>query len=168
MLLLPLPLTPQQLLVHVIRPAWLALPAKMRGTKAEVQAIATGLQETRLNARRQMGNGPARGLTQFEKGGGVRECVRNPVVTQYTEACAALARVPFTEDGVWAGLEFDDELAMQLTRLNYWRSPRQLPELGDADGAWKLYNAVWAPGKPRPETWADNYAAAWEAVRENT
>ena len=68
-----------------IDPALALLPGKMDNDRARVQMLAMGLQESRFIHRRQLGNGPARGLWQFERGGGVKGVLEHP-------ASAALAR----------------------------------------------------------------------------
>ena len=44
------------------------LPYRMYTESARVQMLAIGLQESGLTERVQRGNGPARGLWQFERG----------------------------------------------------------------------------------------------------
>lgn len=56
---------------RAIAPALAMLPARMRSDAAEVLLLAIGLQESGLIHRHQIG-GPAHGLLQFERGGGVR------------------------------------------------------------------------------------------------
>ena len=51
--------------------AFALLPPKMDSAAARVLVLAVALQESGFTARRQYGNGPARGYWQFEAGGGV-------------------------------------------------------------------------------------------------
>ena len=55
----------------MIDPALLLLPAKMESPQAVVMLLAIGLQESRFEYRRQMGNGPAKSFWQAEQGGGM-------------------------------------------------------------------------------------------------
>lgn len=59
-----------QILAEAIEPAFALLPAKIDSSAARCQILAIGLHESRFLHRRQIG-GPARGLQQFEQGGGV-------------------------------------------------------------------------------------------------
>ena len=65
---LPFPISPQDALTQIVRPALAMLPARMSSPQAAVQMLAQALQESRLKHRRQI-RGPARGLWQFETGG---------------------------------------------------------------------------------------------------
>lgn len=147
------------------------LPARMDTPAARVMLVAIALQESRMKHRRQLvGNppkplGPAAGLWQFEKGGGIKGVLTHPAsAAQAREVCKARGVEP-TVDAVWSALQYDDVLACALARLLLWTDPHRLPEVGDADGAWALYLRVWRPGKPHPETWGNLYA---QAVREVT
>ena len=168
MISLPLPTTPQVLLTQCIRPALLNVPAKMRDMRAEVQLVTTAMQESGLKHREQMGGGPARSLWQFEKNGGCREVMTNTATAHLAENVCDLLGVAFDLTTVFAVITTNDELAACWARLNYWRSPLALPALGDAEAAWKLYKAVWAPGMPRKETWAGYYQTALEVVTKST
>lgn len=55
----------------ILDPALKLLPS-MDSVRARMMLLAIGLQESRFEHRRQLGNGPARGFWQFESGGGVR------------------------------------------------------------------------------------------------
>lgn len=165
-------MTPKEALRDIIRPALLLLPERMRGQRAECMEVAIGLQESGLNERVQrplrpgMPNGPARGLWQFERGGGVRGVLRHHASSGIAERlCEHLGYRPEDEAGIWAGLEHDDILAAVFARLLLWTDPQPLPSLGDPNGAWQLYLRVWRPGKPHIDRWPANYDAALEAVR---
>lgn len=155
--LLPLPLTPAQ--VHdLILPR--ALEGRFRSARADVQLLAIGLQESKFKYRRQMGNGPAKGLWQFERGGGCAGVLRHPSSKSYMEHACREHGVAPTAAGLWNALETDDLLACKAARLLLWTDPSPLPALGDVWGAWEYYKRNWRPGKPHPEFWAANYAAA--------
>ena len=79
-----------------INPALGMLPAKMDTDAARVMLLAIGLQESRFEHRRQMGNGPARGFWQFEKGGGVKGCVQHPSSAHHLRQLCAARGVPLS------------------------------------------------------------------------
>lgn len=147
-----------------IDPALALLPAKMTSDKARVMLLAIALQESRITHRKQIG-GPAKSFLQFESGGGVKGVMthsasRDPVQT----LCQELA-VPFDRAAIFQAMEFNDVLAFGLGRLLLYTDPKALPEIGDAQGAWDLYQRVWRPGKPHRQTWDELYKIAVDAVR---
>ncbi|WP_442951954.1 hypothetical protein [Orrella sp. JC864] len=90
--------------------------------------------------------GAARGLWQFERGGGVRGVLRHAASAAHARAvCAARAWSP-TETDVYNCLHLDDVLAAAFARLLLWTDPRALPDVGDVEGAWQLYLRTWRPG----------------------
>lgn len=159
---------------RAIAPALALLPAKMTSPQAELMLLAIGLQESRLTHRRQIG-GPARGLWQFERGGGVAGVLRHAASREHAlSVCDARSVAPVPEQ-VYQRLEHDDVLAAGLARLLLFTDPAKLPGLGDEEGAWQLYLRTWRPGAftrgtaaKRAELrqkWARNYAQALEVVR---
>lgn len=143
--------------------ALLLLPAKMTSPQAEVMLLAIGLQESRFTHRRQIG-GPARGFWQFEKGGGAAGVLRHAASRDHAvRVCDARGVAPVAEQ-VYQRLEHDDILAAAFARLLLWTDPGKLPELGEADSAWRLYLRTWRPGKPHPGTWPLLYAQALAEV----
>lgn len=144
-----------------ISPALALLPRHMDGPQARVMLLAIGLQESRFEHRRQMGNGPARGFWQFEKGGGVKGCVQHPASKDHLRRLCLARGVTFEADAIWRAIEHDDVLAAGLARLLLFTDPFKLPALGDAQAAWELYaDRCWRPGKPHPETWSGYHAQA--------
>lgn len=139
------------------------LPAKFDGRQARVMLLAIGLQESGFATRQQNG-GPARSYWQFEQGGGIRGVLTHPASKAYARAVCGLRAVAPVESDVYAAFLSDDQLACAFARLLLWTDADPLPQLGDADGAWKYYQRNWRPGKPRPEAWPANYAAALDAV----
>lgn len=143
-----------------ISPALSLLLQRMDSRQARVQLLATGLQESRFTARRQHGNGPARGFWQFERGGGVvgvlTHAASKPHMLQLCERLSLAADA----QTVWTALEYQDVLAAAAARLLYWTDPKPLPALGDAEGAWALYLRTWRPGKPHRATWDAFYNQA--------
>lgn len=147
---------------RAIAPALALLPARMSSPQAEIMLLAIGLQESNLTHRRQIG-GPARGLWQFERGGGVAGVLRHDASRDHAlRVCDARGAQPVAEQ-VYAQLEHDDVLAAAFARLLLWTDPHALPAEHDVDGAWQLYLRTWRPGKPHQHTWDKHYA---RAVRE--
>ncbi|HEY1129148.1 MAG TPA: hypothetical protein VGF12_07075 [Roseateles sp.] len=146
------------------------LPAKLDSLEARVTLLAIGLQESGLKDRVQVvaggGQGPARGLLQFELGGGVRGVLNHAASkTLALQVCSA-RRVPAsTASVVWGELSRDDVLAFAFGRLLLLTDPKPLPALGDEQGAWGYYQRCWRPGKPHPSRWPANYQAALDAIR---
>ena len=144
---------------NAIAPALKLLPPRMSDKRAVVMMIAIGLQESRLIHRRQI-KGPARGLWQFERGGGVRG-VLNFHSTHDLAKHIALDRIGKGDaNSVYDSLEHVGILAAVFARLLLWTDPRSLPAIGDAQGAWDLYIRTWRPGKPHHHTWGALYKQA--------
>ncbi len=140
------------------------LPDAMTSPEAIVLLYAIGLQESRFEYRRQLGNGPARGLWQFERGGGVHGVYTHPASRFWLSALCTARGVSFTIPGIYNALEVDDVLAAGAARLLLFTDPRKLPALTDAAGGWDLYKRVWRPGRPHPDTWNEMHAAALAAL----
>ncbi len=164
-----------------IDPALALLPAKMDTPEARIQLLATGLQESRFEHRRQLvgkpprPTGPAKSFWQGEQGGGMVHGVRLHVATSAAAAHLYQARgVPARDAAIWDAIENDDVLAAGLARLLLWSDPGRLPVVGDEQGAWNLYLRTWRPGAYKRGTqeqraalrkkWASNYAQALAEV----
>ena len=155
---------------EAIRAAYEILPARMQSRQATVQLLAIQQQEDPEQLRRQVG-GPARGLWQFEKGGGVRGTLRHPSSRPHAlKLCAALQADP-VEQAVYAELEHNDILAAGFARLLLWTDPRPLPPVGEVAEGWALYLRVWRPGAAKRDSeglrrkWSVSYAKALELAR---
>jgi len=160
----------------MIVPAYKLLPPAMASDRATVMLLAIGQQESRFEhtyqviAGRPGHKGPARGYWQFELGtsaskGGVWGVFLHPASRFCLKQLCEARNVPFNPSAIWRALEEDHVLAAGLARLLLFTDPRPLPELGDAQGAWRLYAIrTWRPGKPHRETWNDFYESALEAV----
>lgn len=149
----------------VLTPALELLPSRMDSIPARVMLLAIGLQESRLIHRRQI-RGPARGLWQFERGGGVRGVLNHAASRDLAREVCEERRVRPTMDAVYVALEGDDILAACFARLLLWTDPTPLPPVPHAPAAWSLYLRTWRPGKPHRHTWEELYrqaAAATEA-----
>lgn len=159
----------KNILASIVVPALALLPPRMDSLQVRVLLLAIGLQESKFKDRRQLGNGPARGFWQFEQGATASSGVRgvfNHSLTGDTLRRVVISRgVEPTTLAIWSGLEYDDVLACVTARLLIYTDGPPLPALGDQVGAWRLYaDRCWRPGKPHPETWPANYAAALQAV----
>lgn len=153
------------------------LPPKMDTPKARVQLLAIGLQESKLEFRRQMVSmivngqkvlrpvGPAKGVLQFEETGGCRGVVKHEAARPLTIAVCKARDVAFNPRGIWDALEKDDAFAFAIGRILLWTDAKPIPELGEPEAAWRMYERVWRPGKPHPEKWPANYAAALLGVQ---
>ena len=140
------------------------LPKNMDSPQARVMLLAIGLQESRFEYRRQIGNGPAKGYYQFEKGGGVKGCIQLPVSAPHLRKVCQERGVEFTAQAVWDAIEHDDVLAAALARLLLWTDPKPLPSIDDAAGAWAVYLRTWRPGKPHLSSWAGLHRQARDAL----
>lgn len=153
-----------------IVPALQLLPAMMDTAQARVMLLAIGLQESQFLARRQAGNGPARGFWQFELGtqetrGGVWGVFLHPVSRMLLERLCTARGVVFQPLAIYRAVAADDVLAAGVARLLLFTDPRALPAVTDAQAAWDLYARTWRPGKPHPKKWPGNHAQALEEVR---
>jgi hypothetical protein len=156
-------MTLSEIIKTAINPALAILPMAMDSPKARVMLLATGLQESQFKYRRQMGNGPARGFWQFERGGGVKGVFTHHASTGHLHNLCKARGVPFDILAIWSALEADDVLAAGVARLLYYTDPKSLPEVEDAEGSWRLYLRTWRPGKPHPETWPAYHQQARDA-----
>jgi hypothetical protein len=140
------------------------LPEKMDTIMARAELAAIGLQESQLIHRRQMGNGPARGLWQFEKNGGVRGVMTFGTTEALARSlCTQRGFVPAVQSA-YDMLEHDDVLACCFARLLLYTDPRPLPPVGAVDAAWRYYIDNWRPGKPHPQVWPKNYSNALDLL----
>ena len=159
-------MTLDQITREAIDPALALLPGSMDSPRARVLLLAIGLQDSRFEHRRQLGNGPARGFWQFELGtraskGGVWGVYLHPASAGLLRQLCVARGVQHSPADIWRAIEHDDVLAAGLARLLLWTDALPLPPVGDVDGAWDLYaRRCWRPGKPHPGTWPGCYAQA--------
>lgn len=150
--------------IRAIDIALATLPARMDSPPARVLLLAIALQESGCCTRCQADGGPARGLWQFELGGGCTGVLRHPATDRLAaEWCAERNCTP-TPRALWSNLERDDALAAGTARLLLATDPRPLPAVDDVPGAWAYYLRNWRPGRPRPEHWAGHHAEARRAL----
>lgn len=138
----------------------LALLADKYDTQAaRVMLAVIAFQESNFHHRRQI-KGPARGLWQFERGGGVVGVMRHRSTEAAARELCDMRGIPFDSETIYNSLEFDDLLACGFARLLLWTHPKALPT--DPAPAWQYYLDVWRPGKPHPQRWS----ACWEKATE--
>jgi hypothetical protein len=148
-----------------ILPALDLLPVQMRSPEATVMLLSIGQQESRFEYTRQLGNGPAKGYWQMEKGGGVKGVCEHPSSRFWMSHLCEARKVPFTVSAVYDALEFDEVLAAGAARLLLFTDPAKLPQTDAESLAWMLYLRVWRPGKPRPDTWSEYHRNAENFVK---
>lgn len=156
-------MTTETYIARIVLPAAFSLlPAGMSSPRACALLVGIGRQESDTwNARTQYQGGPAKGFWQFEKSGGVVGVLRHASTKDHARRICHLLRVEPTPAVVWAALEYQDVLAACFARLLLWTDARPLPTEKDAAEGWDIYLNTWRPGKPRPESWAENFAAGW-------
>lgn len=153
----------RETLSNIIDPALRILPPMMTSDAAKAMLLAIGMQESRLVHRKQIG-GPARGLWQFERGGGVAGVLRHPRTQAHAATVCWRLSNAGTTTSVYHALEHDDVLAACFARLLLWTLPGSLPVRGQAEEGWRQYIAAWRPGKPHRHTWDKFYEDAWATV----
>jgi hypothetical protein len=163
---LPLPLTTRQLLQQIIPAAMELLPPYMRSEKADVMLITIALQEADLAHRKQVG-GPAVGLWQFERRGGVEGVLTHPTSRLWAAEVCEHFNLPPLSTAIYSALATNDVLACCFARLLLWTDPKPLPATTDKAGSWALYKRTWNPGKPHPEKWWAYHRIAREAIAWN-
>lgn len=129
------------------------LPSRMDSDKSRVMLLAICGQEADFHhrwqvhdAKRPNSMGAARGLWQFERGGGVRGVLNHPASKDLAKEVCGERGVAATMSAVYSALHADDVLAACFARLLLWTDPAPLPSLGDFDGAFALYLRTWRPG----------------------
>lgn len=155
----------QSVVRDILTPAAELLPPRLDSFEARVMLLTIGQQESRFQYRRQMGDGPARGFWQFERGGGVKGILNHQATRGPLHMVCAARDVTFEITPIWATLETDDILAACCARLLLLSDPKALPAVHDVDGAWNLYALrTWRPGKPHRETWDGYHLASRRAL----
>lgn len=159
-----------QVISQILNPGLALLPMSMDSQLARLMMLAIGLQESKFEHRFQVLNdpsqkGPARGLWQFERGGGVKGVMTHHTTTGHAHRLCAERGVAWDAPAIWAKLEFDDLLACGFARLLLFSDPKPLPAVWDVDAAWELYaKRTWRPGKPHRETWDSYHLQARKAL----
>lgn len=167
----------RKILTDVINPALQKLAAHGIPVSDAARAMlyAIGLQESILTLRYQQtqsgaGKSHARGLWQFESGGGVAGVLGHKSTASIAKHYANLHVGPtgatVNQHAVWATLEFDDVLACIFARLLLWSDAKALPApvAASQQEAWDYYIRNWRPGKPHESKWPANWKAALEVL----
>jgi hypothetical protein len=155
----PRTLTPGRFLAEVIRPTLQALG--YGSAAAEQLLLGTAIAESGLRERRQLGDGPARGLFQMEPK--THEDIWQNYLQYRPNLAAAVRRhtggLPPSADL----LEQHDDYACAMARVHYMRVSAALPPAGNltAQAAyWKAhYNTQGGGGSD------NHYLAAWSAAK---
>lgn len=154
-----------ELFIHLgLDPALALLPKEMDSVRARAFVIAICLQESKLEHRRQGGGGPARSYAQFERAGILGVLTHEQSQAHASAICALLDVKPLVSN-IYTAIEFNDVLAAAFTRLLIWTLPQALPRRDEHQAAWTQYLEAWRPGKPRPQSWSEYYAQAWDLVQ---
>lgn len=135
--------------------------------EARAMLWAIGRQEGRMIHRRQIG-GPARGLWQFERGGGVKGVLKHGASADHARRLCEARGVEPTAEAVYHQLEHDDILACGFARLLLWTDPDPLPKvrLQNTEDAWLTYIENWRPGRAHRHTWNDFWKEAVEMTHD--
>lgn len=135
------------------------ISARFVSPEAKVILLSIGLQESEFKHRIQMGGGPAHSFWQ-EEPNGIRAVMRNEITKPYLQRVCNSLGVDFNLDDIYEEVTHNDILGCVIARLLLYADPHPLPKVGDSNGAWAYYLAIWRPGKPRPQDWPDNYKEA--------
>jgi hypothetical protein len=155
-------MTPAEFQLRILVPAAARFPYR---DSPEARALLTAIagQESGWADRIQQG-GTARGWWQCEKDGAVLGVLTHPDAGRLLKGLCVVLAVPANLDMVYEAIAWCDPLAYALARLLLWTDPQPLPAIGDQAGAWSYYERLWRPGRPRPDSWPDRYAAALSAA----
>lgn len=167
-----------RLVLHeILRPALRDLkandgfPGDPDNKMVQVNLLAISGQEADWKWRAQLSrvtnkpnpNGPALGLWQFERGGGVKGVMTHPSSKIFAQALSIKLGLPFDTETSWRQLMVNDLFAAQYARLLYWTDAYVMPTT-QAAGWEAYYKRLWRPGSPHPEKWPENWAIAVDTV----
>jgi hypothetical protein len=158
---------------HIIIPGidlLASLGGPLRSAAADRLLLAISGQEADFAARVQRSRasngdwfaGPARGLWQFERGGGVRGVLAHPRTVRLANRLCLARQVTARAADVHVALAKDDLLACGFARLLLYSDPLPLPD--DRAGGWACYMHNWRPGKPGYERWPRSWRAALSVI----
>lgn len=153
--------------INAVEVALRELPSAMDTPAARMMLFAIAQQESEMTYRRQMPTGPARGLWQFEAGGGVRGVLTHKSSRFWARSALQARSISADTKTAWAALETDDVLAAIFARLLLFTDPRPLPAVYPSFGgaAWDYYIRNWRPGKPYRGRWNSSFALGLELAR---
>jgi hypothetical protein len=131
----------------------------MDSIEAKAMMFAIPMQESRWDARRQIG-GPARGFAQFELPG-IRGVLNHKASGPLIRSVLDRLDYDYKPETSFTAIEHNDVLCLAYMRCLLFTLPDALPERGETEEAWEQYLESWRPGAPRHATWADFYKQAW-------
>jgi hypothetical protein len=134
------------------------LPPVWQDDRATRLLLAICWQESRAAHRVQIG-GPARGLWQFERGGGWLGVIQHPLTASH--ARGVLDSLLYSSRD-FECLADNDVLAAAFARMLLRTHPKALPSA--EAGGWEQYLQVWRPGKPHVKTWPEAWARAGQVM----
>lgn len=148
------------LLTDVIRPVHDGLMAEFgipSTIDADCLSLAIKIQESGDGPVRDQGDpnitGPATGLWQFERGGGVWEVLNLAKIAPIFKTLCGRAGIRAEADAVWRFFTTpqSDELAAAAARLVIYLDPAPIPPatLASAAAASAYYHRRWRPGAKR-------------------
>lgn len=159
--------TAKDFLTYVIEPTlgWMTNkfphPAPYYTPEAAMGLLAIALQETALDYRAQLGDGPARSFYQFEQGNEANGLIglllsekAHPTAYEMT----TMLGYKWNFDYLYKAIEFADDLATVYARLLLHTDPRQLKV--DEEWMWQIYYDCWRPGKPSRDRWKTSWRTA--------
>lgn len=134
-----------QLMEFIITPALDAMGYGMNTAAARKLLLFTCACESRLGFYiRQVPEGPALGIYQMERR--TYYDVYDSVLRFNKDLKRRLLAVTLYHDEPPAeALMWDARLATVMARLQYWRWPEALPNVGDEDALVRYYFKYWAP-----------------------
>jgi hypothetical protein len=139
----------RSVLTAAIRPALAKLEAG--GRAAEQLVLGTAIQESLLVHRRQLGNGPARGLFQMEPATH-DDCWNNFLKFRPVLAAKVRQTLDAGQEPVAGTLEVNDGYAAAMCRVRYLRVAAARPDADDVAAMaayWKQhYNTPLGAGTP--------------------
>jgi len=170
-------MTPETLRDLIFPAAFPLLPPKMDTVQARAMLIAIALQESRLVHRAQLVGGaaewwhsmdpPAHSYYQFEVVS-IRLMLQHSIARPLLIPALSALDYPIDAPGIiHEAVRDNDILATILARALLRTVPEALPEQREQQRGWEQYLWAWRPGKPHPETWAENWRKAWTVVLAN-
>lgn len=135
------------------------LPPALDSKPAWAMLYAIAAQESRLDARRQIG-GPARGFWMDELGG-INGILNHPASKPLIRAVLDRLDYDYLPRTSYMAVENNDVLAFAYARCLLWTDPRPLPGEHEPEIGLQIYLDLWRPGKAKPLTWPGFFAEAW-------
>lgn len=132
----------------------------------KVNRTAATRPENYIEGSKKFAKGPARGIFQFEQGGGVKGVLNHASTAAYAKAACFVLGVEATPDKVWLALEKNPVLAAAFARMLMWTDPGNVPAVGQIKEAFSMYLRLWRPGAYTRGTPAEK-EALWQKFQRN-